>query len=298
MGQEQYIHGVNAPWYNWGCDFGCGVEEGLRSPTVRAIVETRLSALNRAGVQHIRWWMFPGEPWQIERDEDGMPLDVNPEVLADVAEAIDLANRYDLYFTFVLFSAPSELPESWLANELGRQRLAQALGNLFAYFANEPRIFSWEVFNEPEWDMWGNVVSASATVSLVEAIARSVHDNSSALVSVGSANLEGLSYWKGIGLDYFDAHWYDPMTSPSDCARCTDYASVQAKYQLDAPLLIGEFYAGPDTDAYDRFSDFYDKGYAGAWAWSLFPERTQDGLSIDFDALAEFSAAHADDLGP
>lgn len=219
-----------------------------------------------------------------------MPLGVNPEVLADVAEAIELANRYDLYFTFVLFSAPSELPDDWLADELGRQMLAEALGSLFAYFADEPRIFSWEVFNEPEWEMWGNVVSAPSTVAVVRAIVHSVQENTSALVSVGSANLEGLSYWKGIGLDYFDAHWYDPMTGPGDCARCTDYASVQAKYQLDAPLVIGEFYAGPDTDAYDRLSDFYKKGYAGAWAWSLFPERTADMLKIDLDALTQFAS--------
>lgn len=298
MGKESYIHGVNAPWYNWGCDFGCGFEDGLRSPTTRAVLEPRLAALSQAGVRHVRWWMFPGDPWQIERSEDGLPIAINAEVYADVEALLELANRYDLYFTFVLFSAPSTIPGNWLVDEFSRQRLADTLGDLFARFADETRIFSWEAFNEPEWEMWANVVSTSATIALVDLIARSVHENTSALVSVGSATLEGLVYWQGIGLDYFDAHWYDPMTGPHDCARCTDYASVQAKYHLDAPLVIGEFYAGPETDAFDRLTDFYEKGFAGAWAWSLFPEQTEDRLRVDMVALAQFAREYADDIGP
>ncbi len=297
-GQKSYIHGVNAPWYNWGCDFGCGEESGLRSSSTKSAIEPRLAALQLAGVRHIRWWMFPGEPWQIQTDAAGNPTGIEPGVYLDIEEALGLAERYDLHFTFVLFSSPSALPPEWLDSESGRAELANQLGEFFAQLADEPRIFSWEVFNEPEWEMWADVVSTSATVALVDAIASSVHENTSALVSVGSANLEGLAFWRGVGLDYYDAHWYDPMSGPNDCARCTDYPTVRAKYQLDAPLVIGEFYAGPETDALDRLTDFYEKGYAGAWAWSLFSERTQDRMEVDLDALGQFAAVYADEIGP
>lgn len=297
-GQSGYIHGVNAPWYHWGCDFGCGEDSGLRSSSTKTAIEPRLAELQEAGVRHVRWWMFPGELWQIESDAQGNASGIDPAVFLDIEVALELAERYDLYFTFVLFSAPSALPSQWLNVESGRAALAKELGDFFARLAGEPRIFSWEVFNEPEWEMWSGLVSTSATVDLVDAIARSVHENTPALVSVGSANLEGLAFWQGVGLDYYDAHWYDPMSGPNNCARCTDYDTVQARYQLDAPLVIGEFYAGPETDAFERFTDFYEKGYAGAWAWSLFPDRTEDGLRVDMDALSDFAAGYADDIGP
>jgi hypothetical protein len=87
------------------------------------------------------------------------------------------------------------------------------------------------------------------------------------------------------------------MESGNWCALCTDYAEVQSRYNLDAPLVIGEFYAGPDAVPLQTFEDWYAKGYAGAWAWSLFPSRTADGLAIDMGAAGTFSGNHSD-IGP
>jgi hypothetical protein len=124
-------------------------------------------------------------------------------------------------------------------------------------------------------------------------------------VTVGSAMLDGLPMWTDLGLDFYQAHWYDFMNSPDSpdrpggnwCARCTDYAEVRERYNLDAPLVIGEFFAGPSTDAAARYRDFYEKGYAGSWAWSLFPESTNDGMQIDLGAAAAFARSHSD-TGP
>ena len=103
--------------------------------------------------------------------------------------------------------------------------------------------------------------------------------NSSAYVTVGAAMLDGLELWTGLGLDYYQAHWYDYMSSGDWCAPCTDYASLKAKYQLDAPLIIGEFYAGNQSTALRRDTYFATHGFAGAWPWSLLPRRygRQDG---------------------
>ena len=131
----------------------------------------------------------------------------------------------------------------------------------------------------------------------VKAIAAAVHATSTAYVTVGSAMLDGLPLWVGQGLDFYQAHWYDYMSSGYWCARCTDYATVRTRYGLDAPLVIGELYAGPDVDAYERFVYFYNKGYAGAWPWSLFPERTNDKMAIDLATAAAFAAGRAD-IGP
>src|SRR5581483_10020712 len=140
-------------------------------------------------------------------------------------------------------------------------------------------------------------IGQESVQATVQALATSIHANSSAYATVGSAMLDGLPLWKGSGLDFYQANWYDYMSSGNWCARCTDYSTVQSRYSLDAPLIVGEFYAGPDTDAGQRFEDFYHKGFAGAMAWSLFPDNTTDHLAIDLTATSSFSRSHQD-TGP
>src|ERR1043166_46888 len=111
------------------------------------------------------------------------------------------------------------------------------------------------------------------------------------------AMLDGLYLVTGLGLDYYEAHWYDYMGSGNWCARCTDYATVKARFGLDAPLVIGEMYASSDVDALQRLEDFYARGYAGAWPWSVMTSSTSDGMTIDWNAMRTFSSRHAD-IGP
>ncbi len=292
-----YLHGINMPWYNWSCDFGCGQNGGASDSDLQATFASRLSQLQANGVHVLRWWAFPGNPWQITRNAAGAPTGINPAVYADFDAALQLAETYDLYLVFTLFSGPSDIPGSWLTNAGQRGQLATVLGTLFARYNGHPRLLTWQVINEPEWDIWNGSVSQSAVQDLVRDIATSVHANSTAYVSVGAAMLDGLPLWKGLGLDYYTAHWYDYMSSGNWCARCTTYAEVRNRYGLDRPLVIGELYAAPAVDALQRFEDFYAKGYAGAFPWSLFPERTNDNLAVDLNAADVFAGRHGD-IGP
>jgi len=289
QGQDWYLLGANVPWYNWGCDFGCGPNGGASSPTVRAALDNGFSQLEASGVHVARWWVFPGDPWQITRDGSGLPNGIDPAVYADFDAALELAEQHDLYYVFTLFSSPTRLPASWMSDPLQRGKLVEALSGLFARYGDNPRILTWQVFNEPEWHIWNGAVELGPAQATVRDIAAAVHANSNAYVSVGSAHLGGLPMWTGLGLDYYTAHWYDGMSSGEACARCTDYEEVKARYGLDAPLVIGEFFAGESTDALQRFEDWYAKGYAGAWAWSLFPDRTNDRMSIDLAAATRTS---------
>lgn len=296
-GSEWYLHGANLPWYNWACDFGCGTSSGVSSSSVKATLDARFATAKTSGVKNIRWWMFEGDAWQITRDSNGAPIGINPAVFNDIDAALTLADKHDLYYDFVLFNSPTAIPSAWMEDAGQRAKLAQVLGTLFARYANHPRIVSWEVFNEPEWDIWNGKANQAAVQATVKDVAASVHANSNANVTVGAAMLDGLGLWVGLGLDYYRAHWYDYMSSGQWCAMCTDYATVRARYNLDKPLVIGEMYAGSDIGAQTRFEQFYDKGYAGAFAWSLFTERTSDGMVIDLNGSKSFAAAHGD-IGP
>jgi hypothetical protein len=294
-GSNYYLHGANVPWVNWGCDFGCAANSGVSNAGVKGLLDAKFATAVAGGMHTFRWWTFEGTPWQIRTDTSGTPTGVDAAVYADFDAAIALANKYDLYYNFVLFSGPTAVPTAWLTDATKRAALANALAPLFQRYGTNPRVLSWEIFNEPEFDIWAGKIDQASVQATVRAIGTAVHANSRAYVTVGSAHLDGLGMWKGQGLDYYQAHWYDYMGSGGWCALCTDYAAVVARFGLDHPLVIGELYVGTDTPG--RFQTFYQKGYAGAWSWSLFPDRTSDQLATDLAQSASFAAAHTN-FGP
>ena len=290
-GSSFYLHGANVPWLNWGCDFGCGSGSGVSSAASTAAFAGTFAQARAAGLRTIRWWTFEGNGWQVKTDAGGTPIGLDPAIYVDFDAALALAAKFDLYVDFVLFNSPTAVPTAWSTDPVKRSALAAALSPLFARYGNDPHLLSWEIFNEPEWDIWTNKIDAASVQSTVKAVAAAVHANSGAYVTVGSATLEGLSLWVGQGLDYYQAHWYDYMSSGGWCAMCTDYPATRSKYGLDHPLVIGEMYAGTDTSG--RFDSFYQRGYAGAWAWSLYPDHTSDHLGVDLAAATAFTAGHS-----
>jgi hypothetical protein len=298
-GTATYLLGANVPWYYFGSDFGGGSNSGVSSTFSNATLATSFASLQIAGVHLVRWWMLEGAPpTQILVDDGGTPTGVDTSIYADIDSAIDLARTYDLYYDFVLFDSAVDI-DAWQSDPVKRTALATALGKLFAHYATEPRILSWEVFNEPEWAIWygSPQLDAGEVQATVKEIASAVHQNCQAYVTLGAARIDGLPLWTGLGLDYYSAHWYDAMTSPDICALCTTYGALQILYGLDAPVTIGEFEALPDAGALGRFDYFYDAGYAGAWPWSLFPSQTADMFAVDLIAEASFASAHTD-IGP
>ena len=81
---------------------------------------------------------------------------------------------------------------------------------------------------------------------------------------------------------------------------CHDY-SYYAAWGIDKPIVVGEYYtATSETAPYNsiyRTSYWYANNYAGAWAWSLFPNQVSDRMGMDFAAIKAFAAQHGD-LGP
>lgn len=295
LGQNWNVTGANIPWFSWSCDFGCNGSGGVAGN--QSAINAGLATLKNNGAHVARWWVFPGDPWQITRDSSGAPSGINPAVYADFDAALNMANANDIYYDFVLFSAPTHLPSVWVTDSVQRIKLANVLGQLFAHYKNNPRVMTWEIFNEPEYMIWNNEIGEADTVAAGKAIADSVHANSSALVTVGHAMLDGIPMWKDANLDYYSPHWYDVMNSGEWCAICTDAASVRAKYGVNKPIVIGEAYLGSDINPTQRLSDLYGKGYAGVWGWSLFSNKTNDGLVVDLNAIKSLTSLKTD-IGP
>jgi hypothetical protein len=297
LGSNWNVTGVNMPWYNWGCDFGCNASGGVVG--TRNTLGARFATVQNAGAHMVRGWVFPGNNiWQITVDGTGRPTGINAAVYADFDAALQLADQYDLYYNFVLFSGATHPPRSWIDDPSHRASLAQVLGTLFARYRNNPRVVTWEVFNEPEFQIWNNEISEANTVATARAIADSVHLNSDALVTVGHASAAAIPMWGSANLDYYAPHWYDYMSGGGDwCMPCNDYDYYRTRFGITKPVIAGEIYIGSDANPTDRLNSFYTKGCAGIWGWSLFNERTSDNLAVDMTAMRTFTSSHAD-IGP
>jgi hypothetical protein len=295
---QWYLHGANVPWLNWAKDFGGNDDGGVSSQHSAKTIRDTFGAVKGHGTNVLRWWVFEGDAWQIKRNGAGMPTGLDPKIYRDFDAALQIADEHDLYYNFVLFSGASHVPRSWLTDAGQRKQLANVLGELFARYKDNPRIISWEVINEPDNDVWNKGVDKEAMRSMVREVVNSIHANSNAYATLGMMMIDGLSMSTGLGLDYYQAHWYDYMEGGDWCALCQTYDDVKAKWNLDAPLVIGEAYVGRDTkDPAGRLQQFYEKGYAGAWPWSVFADSTQDKLPVNWSAMRTFAGTH-DDMGP
>ncbi len=298
QGKARFVAGANVPWYNWGCDFGCGASGGVQDPAVRAALDERFARFRATGMDVLRWWMFepssPGVIRQIRPGANGR-LEVDPAVYGDIDAALSLAESHNLTFVFVLFSGVGKdhMPPSWLNNPAQREQLAAALGTLFARYSTSNRILAWDIFNEPEWQIWNGLASEADAVALGGLIADQIHSRSQALATVGSATLDGIPMWRSVALDFDSPHWYGVITSGSACALCRDYASLAQQFGTNRPVVIGEWDAPPDPSTPARWRHWLNAGYAGAWGWSLFPERTNDRIAFDFGAASSFVQANA-----
>jgi hypothetical protein len=281
------------PWLNWNSDFGGGggsVHQNLNE------VDTKLAAAQGAGMHMIRWWVFEGGSPQITRDGSGTPTGLNPAVYTDIDAALTEAAKYGISYDFVLFGNTNDdaVTHQWWENSAKRAALANVLAPLFAHYASNPRVHTWEIVNEPDWQTRNGITTVAGATATVDAIADKVHANSSAYVTVGEAQVQDMQTWVGHHLDYHSPHYYDNFGTGSNDPFVTQVASPDGK-----PVVIGEFPAssGLTPSAQARYQDLYNNGYAGGWAWSLSPEHTADKISVDLAAVAAFAAGKTD-LGP
>jgi hypothetical protein len=303
----RYFAGVNVPYYNYSCDFGCasdttmsappcewgcGTGQGVSAPVANAAIADRFRQLQAANVHSVRWFMSGGNPWQINRDDSG-PTTLNSNVYTDLDAAIALAEQYGLAYNLVLFEGPSRLPQAWLEDATQRQRLADALAPLFERYRDNPHILAWEIFNEP--DAYAGDVPLEPIRQTIKLLAATVHAHTGNRVTVGTAHADNIWQSAGLGLDFYQAHWYPHLGSGPACLPCTDAATVAALNHIDgAPIVVGEF---NDVDQLQRLRDFRSKGFAGAWAFSQIWERSGPGggdLKADVDALRSFTESGAD----
>jgi hypothetical protein len=193
-------------------------------------------------------------------------------------------------------------------------------------YGTHPAIDAWDVFDEPECATQGMVcphparprgakrwaklrralatvlrlvglhaqtppapalVPSSAMRAFLGAAVQAVHQHTRSLATVGLASTANLGLVEGLGLDFYQAHWWEPYGD-------APLRRAAADFRLDRPLVLGAFPASTQHKSVKTVLDTVRcAGYGGAFVWSL---RAVDDCSGQDGQLLQWARNHAAQL--
>jgi hypothetical protein len=300
-GKDYFPLGVNYAWKDWGRDFAdAGWEERYK------VILTDLNLMKARGVRTLRWWVFTDfveSPLWTGKGKDLRCVGLPPGWVANFMKVLDAAHERGirLYPTFSSFDLGRKGFKEVVANPATRKSfIEKAVRPLLTAAAKHPGVFAWDIINEPEWlvrtedggdpnkELTDGPVSLAELRAYLKDMAVEVHAKAKQPVSVGSAGLKwcGWQYdfHSGLGLDFFDVHYYDWMTPWFDITKTHRdvLAKKNAEYGQKA-IIVGESMSHPETqytgkdkpkDHTQFLKDIMAMGYMGylPWAWYEKPE--------------------------
>ncbi len=315
LGGNWYLAGADYPWDNYGNDFGSNAwgAYGVHSSGTYAQVDADFAAMAAEGIHVTRWWVFADGRAGITFDSVGMPSGIDQYVFPDLDAAVQIAAKHGVYLDLVLLDVSFMYARQTVNGvQLGghaavintpagqQDLLNNVFMPVFDRYSTNPMIVSWEVMNEPEWCIAedgavnSGCASAPSTLANFQTFTRStvaaIHAHTASYATVGESAMKWAGQWKGLGLDYYQIHYYDWMHPYS----VTDlYDTPYAALGLDAPVVVGEFPAANSTTAgLQQYLDtWFANGYAGAWSWSF---KAVDGNGAPNAATMQaWAAGHA-----
>jgi len=290
-GGSWYLQGTNYPWHGYGTDFGSNAwgTSGVHTSASFAAIDADFATMASEGIHSTRWWVFSDGRAGITFDSGGMPTGIDANVFPDLDAAVQIAAKHNIYLDLVLLDF-TWMQDAQTSNGVqlgghaavintstGQQDLINnVFVPVFKRYGSNPMIVSWEVMNEPEWAITddGSVhsnISQPSTLAnfqtFTQSVASAVHTNTKSYVTVGEASMKWDQQWKGLGLDFYEIHYYDWM-QPFPTTNL--YGATASSLGLDAPVVVGEFPAANSTTAnLQQYLDtWFNNGYAGAWSWS------------------------------
>lgn len=326
----RFALGVNYPWLQYGNDFG-GNAWGNYGVHAGGTYAADFADLKAKGVRVVRWFVFADMRGGITFDPSGTPTGINSWVRADFQAALDLAETHDLRLLPVLFDFHVMKPKKIvsgvqtggrsevLSHPAKRKALVdRVVKPLLAAFAAHPRVYAWEIMNEPEWGIalpgtWTGgemvLVPMAHFWSFASEVSAAVHAVARTYVTIGSASLKWHRVWTNayaaahdlppLNLDFYQTHFYAWMDSGSWTNHphygTTKWSPLQQSYWalgLDRPMIVGELEVPAGTVS-ARFGKILANGYAGAMPWSYRAD-----IPVDWEGFAAWAQQHAPLLIP
>jgi hypothetical protein len=297
---EDFWVGVNLPWMRYGGDFGANrwqAAGGIGQPGRRAGLREALGRLAGHGVGVVRWFLLADGRAGLEESPSGDLIGLDDCVCRDLDAALEELAHAGLTAIFVLFDfhwfrrarivdgvRTGGRAALAIGPALRPRLLERVVDPLLERYGRHPSIAAWDVINEPEWVTRGARLTArptgvprAAMRAFIRDVVMVIHHRTAHAATVGSASTRTLPLVEGLGLDVYQAHWYDRLAKKAPLDRPVESLG------LDRPLILGEF---PTRGSALTPGEILDAaraaGYAGALAWSVL---AGDEAS-DKDALA------------
>jgi hypothetical protein len=285
FGSPEFFVGANLPWLHYGIDFGANAwrpQGGVADLAQTRELDTTFATLAASGVRAIRWFLFCDGRAGIEFDPSGRPRRLDPFVFRDIDAALTAAQRHGLRVLFVLldfvWSDPARVVRGVQLGgrsavlqdaEARRALLDNVLRPVLKHYGSERTILAWDLINEPEWIR--TLTSDQLYDFLGEAVSL-VHANATQPVTIGSAGARWRTFYEGLGLDFYQVHWYDALTGQPPLE------TPVTELGFDRPVILGEFPTQGSKRSMPAILDVaHAAGYAGAFYWSaLADDRATD----------------------
>jgi hypothetical protein len=287
LGGMNFIDGANYPWVNYGWDFGATAwgHRGVADPASRAKVASDFAYLHSRGVKVVRWFLMADGKAAPLVDSKGMVTGFDYWFYPDMDAALDIAKANGIKIIFVLFdfslvdtpSVVNGVQSGGRANFFSDDAVAKSLMDnallpMFKRYGSNSSIFAWEIMNEPEMrldqlvNVYGKrIINYDRFCALAKQIVSAVHSSTSQMVTIGSFSSIGLSQWKGLGLDFYEFHYYEYMSK-----YLIPYPVKASSLGLDKPCILGEFQTKGGSRYVEAYmQDSLDNGLAGAFPWSM-----------------------------
>jgi hypothetical protein len=284
-----YPTGANLPWLHYGLDFGANAWQprgGTARPERRKELRAVFGRLRDAGIPLLRWFMIGDGRAGLREDAEGSPVGLDPCFFADADAALELLEESSLRVVFVLvdflwfrraraFRGVRLHGRTASVRDPARRRrlLDGVFAPLLERYGRSRVVHAWDVINEPEWATLGlgswsrNAVSRRTMRAFIEEVVVLVHTRTGQAATVGLASGRGLGLVKGLGLDFYQVHWYDRHDKGFPLDR------PLGPRALDRPCVLGEFPTRGSRRSPEAILEAARRsGYVGAWAWSVLAE--------------------------
>jgi hypothetical protein len=272
-------------------------------------LEDACARLAEIGVDVVRWFALCDLRAGVVFDASGRPVRLDERVIPDFEAALDIVAQYGIGVIVSLFDfhmvgsaerangvqlrGRSRLLTDRAAREATVERIVTPL---VERFGADWRVLAWEVINEPEWvtagygkPILGNSVGRQAMRAFIGDVAAAVHASAQQPVTVGSASARWIDLVQGLGLDFYQVHWYDAIDDFEQLRRPV------REWLDEGAVLLGEFPTrGTKRAARDVVAAVRGGGYVGALAWSVLGDDEASDPSVFEAAFREHKLAPPD----
>ena len=316
-GEQVWFNGINTPWHNFN-DFG--------NPSFNFdwwTSEFQKYAQNNINLARV--WIHMSGEISPTIESDGYITGVPADFWTHMDHLFKIAKDNKVYiipalFSFDITQDKYSTHEQWRLFIQNPHNVTSYINNvlkpMLERYRDEDYLLAWEICNEPEW-MFENTEHGPQSQDDVQVfhamIAAAIHENSSQLVTTGSAapkwNSSVYKSWGGTAgnmysddaltgaidddnayLDFYQFHWYAWQTS----SMGSPFTKTTASYKVDdKPVLVGESEGNDVCDdnfcqtVTEMYENAYTNGFDGVCAWKT-PQNDGHGT---FENIAEATNA-------